>query len=278
GHKLMLLNAHKVALGEGQREMFIILAFQDVTEQRHAEESLNRIAAELSFSNKELENFASTAAHDLQSPLNKIHIFAERLLGESISEKGKEYLKAMMRSSSRMGSLVENLLRVSRVTSQGHERECVSLEETVVEVLADLEIPVRESGAVVETVKLPAIMANRVQMRQLFQNLIGNAIKYGKKDEPPRISISSRLTKDSLEVFIKDNGIGFDEKYSRDIFKPFKRLHGVAEYEGSGIGLALCQKITRHHGGDITVQSRPGEGSVFTLHWPLKILAFNDRD
>src|SRR6185436_12533448 len=148
-------NADRIIFKNGQKEKVIILTFQDVTEQRRAEEALNKMALDLSFSNTELDNFASTAAHDLQSPLLKIRMFAERLLEDTISEKGKEYLLTMIKASGRMRSLIESLLNVARTNNQSHQRERIDLNEALKEVASDLEIPIQASGALIEQRHLP---------------------------------------------------------------------------------------------------------------------------
>jgi len=165
--------------------------------------------------------------------------------------------------------MMEELRELSKIAQEGSPFEEVDLESVVREVLHDLELRVQETKGQVEVRKLPTIRADRMQMRALFQNLIANALKFHRKDEPPHIMIDSRNVKEGVaEITIQDNGIGFDEKYLDRIFKPFQRLHGSGEYEGSGMGLAICQKIMLRHKGKITAKSVLGQGSTFIITLP----------
>ncbi|MBI4390129.1 MAG: HAMP domain-containing protein [Nitrospinae bacterium] len=229
---------------------------------------------ELQRSNQELTDFASIASHDLQEPLRKIITFADRLKAgyESVlDETAMEYLGRMQNASSRMRSLIDDLLKLSRITTKAQPFVPVDLKHTAEEVLEDLEVLLKNSGGAVKIDNLPTVTADSSQMRQLFQNLIVNALKYRKAEVPPVVTLTGKLAANGFyEIRVEDNGIGFDQKYAERIFKPFERLHGRTQFEGSGIGLAICQKIVSRHGGTIAAQSEPGKGSQFTIHLPTK--------
>ena len=272
---------------------------RDITERRAGEEairrsrdklaSLNRdlqtTAVELARSNAELEQFAYVASHDLQEPLRKIQAFGGRLatkFGDALSDQGKDYLERIQNSSARMQTLISDLLTVSRVTTQSDPFIPVDLTPVVKEVVADLEIRIEELGAHVNVGALPTIDADPTQMRQLFQNLIGNALKFHRDSVAPEVKLDAHslngrqhLTKnspngESCRIIVEDNGIGFDQQYAERIFEVFQRLHGRGEYEGTGVGLAMCRKIVERHGGTITASSKSGPGAMFVVTLPLK--------
>lgn len=249
-----------------------------------AEDAARHFADELQRSNRELEQFAAVASHDLQEPLRKIQAFADRLQShshEQLGEKGQDYLDRILNSASRMRRLIDDLLAYSRVASKGLAFTTVNLNQIVREVIGDLEILLQQSGGAVECSGLAPVLADPVQMRQLFQNLLANSLKFHRPDIPPRIIISSvkvPITQSSngetehglhLQVTVRDNGIGFEPAYRERIFDLFQRLHGRDQYEGTGIGLAICKKIMERHGGTISAESTPGEGASFTLALPL---------
>ncbi|MCH8157480.1 MAG: HAMP domain-containing protein, partial [Nitrospinae bacterium] len=229
--------------------------------------------AELKRSNQELENFAYIASHDLQEPLRKIITFGDRLkeLATGLNPQGKDYLDRMQNASLRMQDFIHDLLDYSRVTSQTKNFGPTDLAKVVQEVLDHLEHKIARTKGAVHIDSLPCLEADPRQMRQLFQNLIGNALKYHREDVTPVVRLSSSKNGDGLwEIRVQDNGIGFDEKYAERIFKLFERLHGRSAYRGTGIGLAICQKIAHNHHGNITATSKPGEGSTFIVTLPEK--------
>ncbi len=245
---------------------------REVNERKAVEESLERVMENLERSNKELEQFAYIASHDLQEPLHKIMAFGDLLKArayESLNEQNRDYVNRMQKAATRMRQLIDDLLMYSRVTTRGKEFEPVSLSDALSDALSVLDHRIEESRGEVIVGTLPTVMADRMQMAQLFQNLIGNALKFRKSDLPPLIRVSGRTLEDgSAEISIEDNGIGFDEKYLDRIYTLFQRLHGRDEYEGTGIGLALCSKIVERHRGTITAQSKPGEGATFIVTLP----------
>ncbi len=229
---------------------------------------LERRAMELQRSNAELDQFASIASHDLQEPLRKLRTFTERIReteADSLSERSAAYLRRANASAERMQQLIEDLLRYSRVSTQGRPLAAVDLGQVANDVTEDLEEVMRQSGAVVRLGQLPTISADPIQMRQLLQNLISNAIKFRREGVAPEVDVSASLDGGWVKLVVSDNGIGFDPQYARRIFRIFERLHGRGTYPGTGIGLALCRKIAERHGGTVVAQSVVGQGSVFTV-------------
>lgn len=258
---------------------------RDVTERKRAEEDLRLFATKLEQSNRELQDFASVASHDLQEPLRKIQAFGDRLkikCGDSLSETGRDYLERMQNAAHRMQILINDLLTFSRVTTKAQPFVAVDLNRVVRDVVSDLEVRIEQTGGRIEVGELLTIDADPLQMRQLFQNLIGNALKFRRPEAPPVVRVSCGRVKrndessvatcggDLCRITVEDNGIGFDEKYLDRIFTVFQRLHGRQEYEGTGVGLAVCRRIAERHGGDITAKSAPGEGATFTVTLPLE--------
>jgi signal transduction histidine kinase len=245
---------------------------READKRKKAEETLRKVMENLERSNKELEQFAYIASHDLQEPLHKIMAFGERLKTrayESLNEQNRDYVDRMQKAAMRMRQLIDDLLMYSRVTTRGRQFERVELSDALSEALSVLDHRIEETKGEVIAGPLPSVMADRVQMGQLFQNLIGNALKFRKNDVPPLVRVSGRTLENGFaEITIEDNGIGFDEKYLDRIYTLFQRLHGRDEYEGTGIGLALCHKIVERHKGTITARSRPGEGATFIVMLP----------
>jgi signal transduction histidine kinase len=242
-------------------------------------------ARELARSNVELEHFSSIASHDLQEPLRKIRMFGDRLrsrLGDGLADEPAADLERMQNAAERMQRLINDLLDFSRVTHRGKEFERVDLGAVTKEVLSDLEARVLELDARVDVSDLPVIEADRTQMRQLLQNLVGNALKFHREGEPPTVRIrgevvpghAARFAGDTIVVdrcivTIEDDGIGFDEKYAERVFTAFERLHSRSSYDGTGIGLSIARKIVWRHGGDITAKSAPDQGATFTVTLPI---------
>jgi light-regulated signal transduction histidine kinase (bacteriophytochrome) len=180
----------------------------------------------------------------------------------------------MQNAAHRMQTLINDLLELTRVTSKARPFTMIDLNQTVREVLSDMETRIQECGATVDLDPLPVLEADSTQMRQLFQNLISNALKFRRRDVKPHIKIKARImvpsTRDLCRILVEDNGIGFDNQYKDQIFKVFERLHGREEYQGTGIGLAICRKVVERHGGTITAEGKPGNGCVFSITLPLK--------
>lgn len=260
---------------QSSRDELEIRVQKRTAELRNANEALRLRTTMLEQSNRDLEEFAYVASHDLQEPARKIQTFADLVestcMGE-LDEKACDYLKRLRRSAGRMQELVLALLRYSSGTSKAAPLTVFNLSETVGEAVADLEPLLAETGGRVEIGRLPDVPAVKVQMRQLFQNLISNGLKYRGEDTPVLKVYDHSSSSDTFrEIHVEDNGIGFDECYLDRIFKPFQRLHGRnSSYSGAGIGLAICRRIVARHGGSITARSKPGEGSTFIVRLPRK--------
>jgi PAS domain S-box-containing protein len=254
----------------------IYSAARDVTEQKEHAQRLEALTQELERSNRELQEFASVASHDLQEPLRKIRTFGDRLKqrsAASLDEQARDYLERMQSAAARMQRLIEDLLSFSRIAGRPPQPEPIHLDKIAHEVVADLEGRMAETGGKIEIDALPSIEADPTQMRQLLQNLIGNALKFHKPNEPPQVKVSGSIksaSPASCEIVVTDRGIGFDEKYLDRIFAVFQRLHGRSEYEGTGMGLAICRRIVERHGGSITARSKPGEGATFIVTLPVE--------
>jgi signal transduction histidine kinase len=230
------------------------------------------VTVRLARSNRDLEDFASVASHDLREPLRKIQTFADRLAtghGHELSEGGADYLARMQRSAARLEELIEDLLTLSRVSTEAKPFAPVDLADVGQDVVADLEVSIESAGATVELDGLPTLEADPVQMRQLLQNLIANAIKFRRPDVPPVVRVTAEPGRDGLcTLMVEDNGIGFDQRHAERIFGAFERLHGRSRYEGSGVGLAVCRKIAHRHGGEIAAVGIEGEGARFLVILP----------
>jgi len=271
GRKIMLLNARLVSQGPNLPRI-ILLAIEDITARRLTEWRLAEQHRELERSNAALDEFASVASHDLQEPVRKILSFGDLLntsAGPVLDGPGREYLARMLGAAARMRTLISDLLLYSQVTTRVQPFARTDLARVAREVIADLETSIAESGGRVEVGELPVIDADALQMRQLLQNLLGNALKYRQKDTPPVVRLSCSNGGQHCTIAVSDNGIGFNEKYAAKIFRMFVRLHGRAEYAGSGIGLAICRKIVERHGGTIVATSAAGQGATFTVTLPV---------
>jgi PAS domain S-box-containing protein len=242
---------------------FTLASIIDLSERRRREDELRR-------SNAELEQFAYIASHDLQEPLRMVvsysELLAQRYQGQ-LDERADKYIRYAVDGARRMQRLVADLLAYSRVGSQGRPLEPVDAAQTVQRVQAALRAQILETRAKITATALPTVLADPTQLEQLFQNLIGNAIKF-RSDEPPEVSISARRERQFWRFFVRDNGIGIDMQYAERIFQMFQRLHERGRYEGSGIGLAIVKRIIERHGGQITLESRLGQGTTFSFTLP----------
>ena len=254
----------------------VLSSIIDITRRKRDEEELVRYARKLERSNAELESFASIASHDLQEPLRKIRMMGERLAAlceEELGEQGLDYLGRMIRASGNMHRLIRDLLAFSRVGMRPEGFQKLSLAGPVQDALSTLELLIEDNRAEIVLGDLPVAEVDESQMRQLFQNLIGNALKFRRESETPRVEIHGTIDEFEgipiVRVEVRDNGIGFDEQYHDRIFQLFQRLHGKAEFGGTGIGLAICKKIIERHDGRIYARSRSGEGATFIVELPL---------
>jgi light-regulated signal transduction histidine kinase (bacteriophytochrome) len=236
-------------------------------------EELEMKSDALSRSNAELEQFAYIASHDLQAPLRGILAFSEILvqdIGEQVDADAKDYLARIARNAQRMRALIDDLLAYSRVNRSEPRVEPVDLTALLPQVLDDLAQIISDSGGQVLVEPLPTVMGDARQLQQLFQNLIGNGLKFAKPGEVPIVRVTSRpLDPAVVELTVQDNGIGFDEQFLEEIFLPFRRLHAQEQYPGSGIGLAICQKIVQRHHGTLCAHSRLGAGAAFQITLPV---------
>lgn len=275
-----------VLVDENNIPIRVVGNIRDVTRVKQVENELQRHVRELNRSNKELEEFAYAASHDLQEPLRKITTFGSRLMnkyGDRLGEEGRMYIERMETASESMRNLIENLLELSRVTRTAQPFESTDLNEIVDEAMSDLELPIDESGATISVDQLPQIEGIPSQLRQMFNNLLGNALKFRKPQVRPLIQVKATklnrkekekhllsTDKNYYQVDIADNGIGFDQEYDQRIFQIFQRLHGKSEYPGSGIGLAICKRIAERHSGQIFARGIDGDGAVFSVILPDK--------
>jgi PAS domain S-box-containing protein len=289
------LHTRKIPIRDEEgRPLYLLGISEDITERKEAEEQVRRFTARLEQHNRELQDFVYVASHDLQEPLRKVQAFGDRLksrCAEQLSAQGRDYLERVQDAARRMQTLLEDLLTYSRVTTRANPFMTVDLNEIVRDVTSEMEEALDAAQAQVEVERLPKIDADPVQMRQLIQQLLSNALKFRRNDVPPRVKIHSRIVTSArapgLErlagldfnlnprnphclISVEDNGIGFDEKYVDRIFVVFQRLHGRGTYDGTGVGLAICRKIILRHNGEITATSRPNQGSTFLLLLPVK--------
>lgn len=247
---------------------------QEIAERDRARESESRLLEELQRSNRELQDFAFVASHDLQEPLRKIIAFGDRVKrreSATMTPEGADYLQRSINAADRMQGLINSLLDFSRVTSQAKPFAPTDLNRVLRDVIEDLQARIERTGGRVSVGPMPTLDADIIQMRQLFQNLVGNALKFAKPDVPPVVEVDAdALPGGQWRLRVRDNGIGFDPKYADKIFTIFQRLHGRGEYEGNGIGLAIVRKIVERHGGNISATSQAGEGATFEVVLPAK--------
>lgn len=245
---------------------------RDRGEVKRAQDEAARHAAELLRSNKELEVFASVAAHDLQEPLRKLTTFADRLkrrFPSSLDPDAVALVDRMVDAAARMQLLIDGVLTYGRVGRRLQSAEQVGLGEVVADVVGVLSPTIEACGAQVHVGALPTVLADPLQMRQVFQNLLANAIKFARTDVPPVVTVTAEaLGGAGFEILVHDNGIGFEQKYAERIFGLFQRLHGRDEYPGSGLGLAICRRIVERHGGTLAAHGVPGRGATFAVRLP----------
>lgn len=232
--------------------------------------ALKRKQEELEIKNTELTHFSAIASHDLQEPIRKIIAFGNRLKNrlKDPNDQGHDYLNRMEKAALRMSSLIDSLLELSRISADQLTFQKTDLNTIVKEVIDDLEVRIRESGGKIHVSTLPVLNAHPIQMQQLFQNLISNALKFTHKHLPPEVRISHFSDNGYHVIVIEDNGIGFDPRHSDRIFQTFERLHARSDFEGTGIGLSVCEKIVQRHQGNIQVASQVGQGAVFKVRLP----------
>jgi len=283
GHEILVHVKSSVLRGQNGQFNGLVTSMRDITRRKQMEDELRKSrdelemrvqerTAELERKNQELQEFAFVASHDLAEPLRKIQAFGSLLStkkADRLGEDGKDYISRMTTAANRMQDLLEGLLRYSRVETKGEEFRPTSLEEVVKGAVSDLEIQIKEGPAEVTLGPLPVVNGDPSQLRQLFQNLIANAVKYRRLETEVVVKVYGENENGNARVLVEDNGIGFDEQHLGKIFQPFQRLHGRSEYSGIGMGLAICRKIVERHGGTITARSTPGQGSTFIVTLPV---------
>jgi len=278
-------------IGEGDLEKTVAITSKDEIGELAA--SFNRMSGNLNISrsglistairldqsNKELENFLKISSHDLQEPLRKLMLFGgllrDRYAG-SLEDQGRDYIERMQKAAQRMQELINDLVTYSQITTNTGVIIPVDITAVVHKVLSELNVHSKGVNGTVEVSDLPTIDADPIQMQHLFHGLIGNALKFRKKDEPPFVKVHCTLEGNGTpnnkfyQITVEDNGIGFQEEHSERIFDFFQRLHGSSEYDGAGIGLSICRKIAEGHGGSITAKGMPGQGAKFIVTLPAK--------
>jgi len=257
------------------RRVYLLGISEDITEKKRAAEILARRSEDLARSNAELEQFAYVASHDLQEPLRRIRAFGDLLLTEieqGLDEDGRDWLRRMVGAAERMQVLVSSLLELARVRSQGAPFVAVDLTASARDAVADLEVLLAESGGSVDIRPLPTVEADPTQMRLLFQNLVGNALKFGRPGVPPRVTVRAREgagdPAEQATFVVEDNGVGFAPEDAERIFLPYHRLDRSERVVGVGMGLAICARIVARHSGRIKATGAPGEGATFTIRLP----------
>jgi PAS domain S-box-containing protein len=271
GRVISVLYNASVYRDENGHTQGVFAAARDITDRRRAEEHIRRYAAELQRSNQELERFAYVASHDLQEPLRSVSSFSELLAHRyqgRLGHDADDFIGFIVGGAKRMQTLINDLLAFSRVGTRGKPFTPVDLERALAAATENLTASIQETSTQITHEALPTVMADPVQIVQLLQNLIGNAIKFCRPDNPPHIAVEARQLEEAWEIRIRDNGIGIEPQYFDRIFIIFQRLHALDQYPGTGIGLAICKKIVERHGGRIRVESQPGQGSTFTFTLP----------
>ncbi len=263
-------------------ENSLINIFMDITSNKEADLRQMELMEELKRSNSSLEEFAYAASHDLKEPIRKINYFSERLrtqLEGKMNEQDNNIFDRLQSASQKMGALIDDLLEFSQVSSKPQEKSDIDLNKIIHQLLEEFDLEIQEKKAVIEVETLPSFKGYPQQIIQLFRNLLGNSLKYQQPGVPPVVRITSakssgirnpagEFTKSYHEIAITDNGIGFEQKEAERIFNVFHRLHGNAEYKGSGVGLAIARKVAENHGGYIQAESQPGQGASFKVFLP----------
>jgi PAS domain S-box-containing protein len=269
--RFLLLNARQVEL-EGEEQNLILLTMEDVTVQEELRAQVQRHLTQVERSNRDLQEFAHSASHDLQEPLRKIRTYAHRLLDrlppESLGETERRYLERMAEAAERMQQRIDDILSLGRLGRTTPDFTRVELAPLLRGVIEDLETSMEASAARIEIRALPELEGDPAQLRLLFQNLLSNALKFHRPGVPPHIEIGAAPAQAGIRITIRDNGIGFAPQYAERIFRPFERLHGRESYQGTGIGLSICRRIMENHEGSIEATSSPEAGACFTLVFP----------
>ena len=272
GHAISVSVSISPVGNRDEQEGAVIIA-RDIRARKRADEELQEALTRLEQSNRELEDFAYVASHDLQEPLRKIQAFGDLLRSKhaaALPDQARDYIERMQSAAKRMQVLINDLLSFSRITTKAQPFVAVDLGHVAHEVVKDLEMRLHDTGGTIEVGAMPTIDADPLQMRQLLQNLAGNALKFHRDGVPPLVTIGGELDRDRCRITVSDNGIGFEEKYADRIFTMFERLHARSQYEGTGIGLAICRKIAERHGGEIAARSTPGQGATFIVTLPAR--------
>lgn len=265
-----------LSLSRAENPPVLLAVIQNISERKQAEEALLAFAQHLEHSNQELQSFVHIASHDLQEPLRKVQLFSSRIeekYADLLDADGKEYIRRMQNAVQRMQTMISDLLKYARLSaSENQQFEPVDLNELLQGVIEDLEVHIEQVKGTLYLDPLPVILAYPIQMYQLFQNLLSNALKYHHPDIPPIIKLTCKRLSTKIYISVEDNGIGFRTENSERIFGLFQRLHGHDEYQGNGIGLAVCRKIMDNHGGTIYAESEVGQGAKFIITLPASAL------
>jgi PAS domain S-box-containing protein len=270
GRRTHLLLSVGQMLDFERKVLGIVITMTDITERKHAEETLRESAAELARSNRELDQFASVVSHDLQEPLRTVRGFADLLqkkYAKQLDAEAGTFIKYAVDGATRMERLIKALLAYARVGTRRREPVPINAGEVLRQALDDLHQSIQDAVAEITHSELPTVRADPSQLAQLFQNLLGNALKF-RSESPPKIHVDAHRDGDCWQFSLRDNGIGIDPKYHDQVFDVFRRLNRREEYEGTGIGLAICKKIVDRHGGRIWVESQPGQGATFHITLP----------